>query len=98
MRASGGRNRASFDTPADSPLRQCRNPGILCDMEVESRIGPSLAALRRRAGLSRGQLAELAGTPVSTVAGIELGAIEPPTSLIARLTAVIASRLRGGCE
>jgi len=65
-------------------------------MEVESRIGSSLAALRRGAGLSRTELARLAGTPVSTVRGIELGAIEPPSVLVGRLTAAIASRLRDG--
>lgn len=63
-------------------------------MEVESRIGLTMAGLRRRAELSQPQLAEIARVPVSTVVGIELGAIEPPTTLVARLTAAIASRLR----
>jgi transcriptional regulator with XRE-family HTH domain len=63
-------------------------------MEVESRIGASLASLRRSARLSRAELARLAGTPVSTVHGIELGTIEPPSSLVGRLTAAIAGRLR----
>ena len=63
-------------------------------MEVESRIGMSLAALRRRAGLTEAELARLAGTPVSTVLGIELGTIEPPRALVGRLTGAIASRLR----
>lgn len=63
-------------------------------MDVESRIGPSLAALRRGAMLSQGELARLAGTPLSTVRGIELGTIEPPAVLVERLAAAIASRLR----
>lgn len=76
------------------PLR--RKPGMLCDMEVESRIGATLAALRRRAGLSQRQLAELAAAPLSTVIGVELGTIEPPAALVERLTAAIAIRLREG--
>lgn len=67
---------------------------MLCDMEVESRIGSTLATMRRDAGLSQPQLAVRAGTPVSTVVGVELGAIEPPVTLVARLTAAIVSRLR----
>jgi transcriptional regulator with XRE-family HTH domain len=63
-------------------------------MEVESRIGSSIAALRHRARLTEAELARLAGTPVSTVLGIELGTIEPPPVLVGRLTAAIASRLR----
>ncbi|WP_343918730.1 helix-turn-helix transcriptional regulator [Agrococcus citreus] len=63
-------------------------------MEVESRIGSTMAGLRRRADLSQPQLAALAGVPVSTVIGVELGAIEPPATLVARLAAAIASRLR----
>ncbi|MGM1028759.1 MAG: helix-turn-helix domain-containing protein [Actinomycetota bacterium] len=63
-------------------------------MEVESRIGATLAGLRRGAGLSQRQLAELAATPLSTVIGVELGTIEPPATLVARLTAAIAIRLR----
>jgi transcriptional regulator with XRE-family HTH domain len=67
---------------------------MLCDMDVESRIGASLAVLRRGARLPQAELARLAGTPVSTVRGIELGTIEPPAALVGRLTAAIASRLR----
>lgn len=63
-------------------------------MEVESRIGPTMAGLRRHAELSQPQLAVLAGVPVSTVVGVELGAIEPPATLVARLAAAIASQLR----
>lgn len=62
-------------------------------MEVESRIGRSLTALRLESGLSQRELAELAKTPVSTVVGVELGAIEPPAVLVRRLTAAIASQL-----
>jgi len=66
---------------------------MICDMAVESRIGSSLAALRRRAGLSQAQLAALARAPVATVIGVEDGTIEPPVSLVVRLTAAIASGL-----
>jgi DNA-binding transcriptional regulator YiaG len=65
-------------------------------MEVESRIGSSLAALRCHASLSHAELARLAGAPESTVRGIELGTIEPPSALVGRLTAAIATRLRDG--
>lgn len=65
-------------------------------MEVESRIGASIAGLRQRAGLTQEELARRAGAPVATVVGVELGAIEPPVTLVARLTAAIASRLREG--
>lgn len=66
---------------------------MLCRMEVESRIGRTMAGLRRDADLSQRQLAVLARVPVSTVIGIELGAIEPPATLVARLAAAIAGRL-----
>lgn len=65
-------------------------------MTVESRIGCTMAALRRLAGLSQRELAERAGAPVATVSGIEAGAIEPPASLVVRLTAAVASSLREG--
>jgi transcriptional regulator with XRE-family HTH domain len=67
-------------------------------MAVESCFGCTLATLRRHAGLTQPQLAALAGTPVSTVIGVELGDMEPPVSLVVRLTAAIANRLRGGDE
>ena len=69
---------------------------MLCRMDVESRIGPTLARLRRQAGLSPEELAAIARVPVSTVVGVESGAMEPPTALVARLTAAVASRLREG--
>lgn len=64
-------------------------------MAAESRIGASLAALREQAGITPQELAELAGTPLSTVARIERGEIEPALPLVERLTAAIARRLRG---
>lgn len=67
---------------------------MLCDMPVESRAGASLAALRARAGMSQQALADRAGAPLSTVVGVEQGAIEPPASLVARLAAAIAAQLR----
>lgn len=63
-------------------------------MADESRAGASLAALRGSAGMSQQALAERAGTPLATVVGVECGSIEPPTSLVARLTAAIAAQLR----
>lgn len=63
-------------------------------MAVESRIGTSLASLRSHAGMTQHALADRAGTPVATVVGVEDGSIEPPASLVARLAAAIAARLR----
>ena len=67
---------------------------MVSNMPVESRVGASLAALRDSAGLSQQQLADRAGTPLSTIVGIEQGSIEPPVSLVARLSATIAACLR----
>lgn len=67
---------------------------MVCRMAVESRIGSSLAGLRRDAGLSQADVALLAGTPLATVVGVECGAMEPPARLVARLTAAIAIGLR----
>ncbi len=67
---------------------------MLCDMPVESRAGASLAALRAHAGMSQQALADRAGAPLSTVVGVEQGAIEPPASLVARFAAAIAAQLR----
>lgn len=63
-------------------------------MAVESRIGPTLAGLRRDAGLSQADVALMAGTPLATVIGVESGRMEPPARLVARLTAAIAIGLR----
>ncbi|MCH1884191.1 helix-turn-helix transcriptional regulator [Agrococcus sp. ARC_14] len=65
-------------------------------MTAESRFGASLAVLREEAGITPEQLADLAGTPLATVIGIERGEIEPPVTLVERLTAALALRLRGG--
>lgn len=67
---------------------------MLSDMPVESRAGASLAALRGYAGMSQQALADRAGAPLATVVGVEEGSIEPPASLVARLTAAIAAQLR----
>ena len=67
-------------------------------MDEGSRIGASIAALRRDAGLSQAEVADIAGAPLSTVRGIELGAIEPPASLVRRLAAAITGRLRDAPE
>ncbi|QUW17636.1 helix-turn-helix domain-containing protein [Agrococcus sp. Marseille-Q4369] len=44
--------------------------------------------------MSQQALADRAGAPLSTVVGVEQGAIEPPASLVARLAAAIAAQLR----
>src|SRR2546422_5140704 len=49
------------------------------------RPGRSLAAARRRAGLSQRALAERAGVPQSTIGRIESGAIDPRASTLDRL-------------
>jgi transcriptional regulator with XRE-family HTH domain len=67
---------------------------MLYRMPVESRAGASLAVLRRYAGMSQQALADRTGTPLATVVGVEQGSIEPPVSLVARLTAAIAAQLR----
>lgn len=64
-------------------------------MAAENRIGASLAALREDAGITRRDLADLADTPLATIADIERGGLQPPAWLVARLAAAIASRLRG---
>ena len=50
-----------------------------------SMVGRSLAASRRRAGLTQRRLAEIAGVPQSTVARIESGDIEPRASTLRTL-------------
>lgn len=65
-------------------------------MSAESRVGATLAALREYAGLTPQELADLAGTQLSTVVALERGSLEPPVALVERLTAAIAHRLRDG--
>ncbi len=71
---------------------------MLCRMDVESRIGSTLSGLREDAGLSPAELAALAAVPVATVVGVEVGAIEPPATLVVRLAAAVAGRLRERCD
>ncbi|WP_072312781.1 helix-turn-helix domain-containing protein [Agrococcus sp. Marseille-P2731] len=67
-------------------------------MTVESRIGASLAALRRSAGVSAAELAQRAALPESIVHSIEQGAVVPSPELVARLTGILATSLRDADE
>ncbi|WP_413316877.1 helix-turn-helix transcriptional regulator [Agrococcus sp. 1P02AA] len=67
-------------------------------MTVESRIGASLAALRRSAGISAAELASHAALPESTVRDIERGAVIPSPELVTRLTGVLAASLQDAGE
>ena len=59
-------------------------------MALEVPLGEELKRLRREAGLTQRQLAELAGVSQSLIARIESGSVDPRASTLRRILAAIA--------
>lgn len=63
-------------------------------MNVESRVGASVAALREYAGMTQLEVAALAVLPLELLAAIEVGAVEPSAETVARIAKAIVVGLQ----
>ena len=54
--------------------------------------GPELRNMRKRAGLTQRQLAQMTGLSQAVIARIEMGSMDPKTSVLKRIMTVLESR------